>query len=117
MQRVGADRSLRVDVRVIAATNRDIEKEVAEGRFRADLFHRLNVVRVAVPPLRERRRDIPLLAGHFCDEARARLGVGPVRLTPSARALLVSASWPGNVRELENTLFRMVLQASRGVPR
>ncbi|WP_437785614.1 nitric oxide reductase transcriptional regulator NorR [Sorangium sp. So ce1097] len=117
VQRVGADRSLRVDVRVLAATNRDIEKEVAEGRFRADLFHRLNVVRVAVPPLRDRRSDIPLLAGHFCDAARARLGVGPVRLTPAARALLQRGAWPGNVRELENAVFRMVLQASRGVPR
>ncbi|WP_437603158.1 nitric oxide reductase transcriptional regulator NorR [Sorangium sp. So ce590] len=117
VQRVGADRSLRVDVRVVAATNRDIEKEVAAGRFRADLFHRLNVYRVAVPPLRERRSDIPLLAGHFCDAARARLGVGPVRLTQAARELLMDGPWPGNVRELENTLFRMVLQASRGVPR
>ncbi|WP_437626872.1 nitric oxide reductase transcriptional regulator NorR [Sorangium sp. So ce1151] len=117
VQRVGADRSLRVDVRVIAATNRDIEKEVAEGRFRADLFHRLNVYRLAVPPLRERRSDVPLLAGHFCDAARARLGLGPVRLTPATRGLLMSSAWPGNVRELENTLFRMVLQASRGVPR
>ncbi|WP_044965082.1 nitric oxide reductase transcriptional regulator NorR [Sorangium cellulosum] len=117
VQRVGADRSLRVDVRVVAATNRDIEREVAEGRFRADLFHRLNVYRLAVPPLRERRSDIPLLAGHFCDEARARLGVGPVRLTKAARELLAAGAWPGNVRELENTVFRMVLQASRGVPR
>ncbi|WP_437986707.1 nitric oxide reductase transcriptional regulator NorR [Sorangium sp. So ce117] len=117
VQRVGADRSLRVDVRVVAATNRDIEREVAEGRFRADLFHRLNVYRLAVPPLRERRSDIPLLAGHFCDEARARLGVGPVRLTKAARELLAGGAWPGNVRELENTVFRMVLQASRGVPR
>ncbi|AUX22548.1 transcriptional regulator [Sorangium cellulosum] len=117
VQRVGADRALRVDVRVVAATNRDIEKEVAAGRFRADLFHRLNVYRLSVPPLRERRSDIPLLAGHFCDEARARLGVGPVRLTPAAREILMSSPWPGNVRELENTLFRMVLQASRGVPR
>ncbi|WP_437563243.1 nitric oxide reductase transcriptional regulator NorR [Sorangium sp. So ce542] len=117
VQRVGADRSLRVDVRIVAATNRDIEKEVAEGRFRADLFHRLNVVRLAVPPLRERRSDIPLLAGHFCEEARARLGVGPVRISRAARELLVQGAWPGNVRELENTVFRMALQASRGAPR
>ncbi|WP_437728304.1 nitric oxide reductase transcriptional regulator NorR [Sorangium sp. So ce861] len=117
VQRVGADRSLRVDVRIVAATNRDVEKEVAEGRFRADLFHRLNVVRLAVPPLRERRSDIPLLAGHFCEEARARLGVGPVRISRAARELLVQSAWPGNVRELENTVFRMVLQASRGAPR
>ncbi|WP_437682169.1 nitric oxide reductase transcriptional regulator NorR [Sorangium sp. So ce131] len=117
VQRVGADRALRVDVRILAATNRDIEKEVAEGRFRADLYHRLNVYRLAVPPLRDRKSDIPLLAGHFCDAARARLGVGPVRIAPAARELLLQGSWPGNVRELENTLFRMVLQASRGAPR
>ncbi|AUX42545.1 uncharacterized protein SOCE26_039780 [Sorangium cellulosum] len=70
-----------------------------------------------MPPLRDRKSDIPLLAGHFCDAARARLGVGPVRIAPAARDLLLQGSWPGNVRELENTLSRMVLQASRGVPR
>jgi anaerobic nitric oxide reductase transcription regulator len=117
IQRVGADRPLHVDVRVIAATNRDLESEVAAGRFRADLFHRLNVFPMRVPPLRERRADIPLLAGFFCDLARRRLGLGPVRLDAEARALLSRYDWPGNVRELENVLSRVALRAAAAAPR
>jgi anaerobic nitric oxide reductase transcription regulator len=117
IQRVGADRPLSVDVRVLAATNRDLVRAVAEGRFRADLYHRLNVYPIAVPPLRERGEDLALLAGHFCDQARVRLGLGPVRLLPEARAELAAATWPGNVRELENHLFRLVLRAAEKVPR
>jgi len=117
IQRVGADRPLAVDVRVIAATHRDLREAIAAGRFRADLFHRLNVYPLHVPPLRERRSDVPRLAAHFCDAARAKLGVGPVRLTPQAQARLTAYPWPGNVRELENVLFRVVLQASARVPR
>jgi anaerobic nitric oxide reductase transcription regulator len=117
IQRVGSDAPLHVDVRILAATNRDLEKEVAEGRFREDLFHRLHVYRVEVPPLRERREDIPLLAGHFCDLARLRLGLGPVRLDASARGSLERHDWPGNVRELENMVQRAVLRASAGAKR
>ena len=112
VQRVGADRTHRVDVRVIAATNRDLEAQVAAGRFRADLFHRLAVYRIHTPPLRERREDVPLLAGVFCDQARVRLGLGPVRLTHAAQERLAAADWPGNVRELENVVSRAVLRAS-----
>ena len=117
IQRVGADRPLVVDVRVLAATNRDLEAEVTAGRFRADLFHRLHVYPLQVPPLRERRNDIPLLAGHFADQARVRLGLGPVRLNEAAREALLTQPWPGNVRELENVVFRGVLRAADRVPR
>ncbi|MEZ6186841.1 MAG: nitric oxide reductase transcriptional regulator NorR [Planctomycetota bacterium] len=112
VQRVGADVPHRVDVRVLAATNRDLEAEVAAGRFRADLFHRLAVYRIHAPPLRARVEDVGLLAGAFADRVRRRLGSGPVRVNHAAQAALRSASWPGNVRELENVVSRAVLAAS-----
>src|SRR5512143_3199772 len=114
IQRVGSDRAHRVDVRVVAATNRDLEGEVARGRFRADLYHRLAVFPLRVPPLRERREDVPVLAAHFADAARRRLGLGPVRLSEPVRERLAAADWPGNVRELENVVSRAVLRASAG---
>ncbi|MCB9537475.1 MAG: nitric oxide reductase transcriptional regulator NorR [Myxococcales bacterium] len=117
VQRVGADRLIRVDVRVVTATNRDLAKEVEAGRFRGDLFHRLNMYPIEVPPLRDRRPDISLLAGFFLDTYRRRLGLGPMRLNDEARCILVSADWPGNVRELDHTLGRAVLRASASVPR
>jgi len=117
LQRVGADRVSTVDVRVLAATNRDLEEEIRAGRFRADLYHRLKVYPLHVPALRERREDVPLLAGYFCDVARRRLGTGPVRLTAEAAAALAGSSWPGNVRELENVISRVVLQAAARIPR
>src|SRR5512143_518093 len=112
VQRVGSDRVHRVDVRIVAATNRNLEREVEGGRFRADLYHRLAVFPLRVPPLRERRDDIPLLVAHFADEARRRLGLGPLRLPDEARERLVAADWPGNVRELENVVSRAVLRAA-----
>jgi len=111
IQRVGSDQPLRVDVRIIAATNRDLAAEVAAGRFRADLYHRLAVYPVTVPPLRERREDIAVLAGYFLDRYRARLGVGRVLLTPAASEALTAAPWPGNARELDHVLARAVLRA------
>lgn len=117
VQRVGSDRPLRVNVRVVAATNRDLEHEVAAGRFRADLFHRLNMYPIHVPPLRDRRSDISLLAGFFLDLYRRRLGLGPVRLNEAARQALLGAEWPGNVRELDHLLGRAVLRASAEVER
>jgi two-component system response regulator AtoC len=108
---LGESKSRRVDVRVIAATARELEAEVAEGRFREDLFYRLNVLRVVVPPLRERREDIPLLVDHFLAQARDTLGK-PVRgISDDALARLVSYRWPGNVRELENVIERAVILA------
>jgi anaerobic nitric oxide reductase transcription regulator len=114
IQRVGSDRTLRVDVRVIAATNRDLAEEVRAGRFRGDLYYRLSVYPLHIPPLRDRREDIGLLSGHLLDLARARLRVGQLRLTVSAREALREYDWPGNVRELEHTLLRAALRASEG---
>jgi anaerobic nitric oxide reductase transcription regulator len=114
IQRVGSDRVHTVNVRVIAATNRDLEREVQHGRFRADLYHRLAVFPLRVPPLRERRDDIALLASHFADVAARRIGVAGVRVDASAKARLADADWPGNVRELENVVARGVLRAAAG---
>jgi DNA-binding NtrC family response regulator len=109
---VGSQRVLTVDVRVIAATHRDLDRAVQEGRLRQDLFYRLNVFRIEVPALRERREDIPLLAAHFL---RASASGRTPTLSAAALAALSAHSWPGNVRELENTLHRLALQAGGGV--
>lgn len=114
IQRVGADRVIRIDVRVIAATNRDLEKEVEAGRFRADLFHRLHVYPIRVPALREHKEDMAVLAGHFLEAARHRLGLGQIDLHPLALTALEAYDWPGNVRELEHLLLRASLKAGRG---
>ncbi|MCA9756855.1 MAG: nitric oxide reductase transcriptional regulator NorR [Candidatus Eisenbacteria bacterium] len=117
VQRVGDEKIRRVDVRILAATNRDLEQEVAAGRFRADLYHRIAVYPIRVPALRERLEDIPLLAAHFLEKVRRRLGLGAVRLSMEARELLLSAEWPGNVRELENVISRAVVRAAAGTKR
>ncbi len=114
VQRVGSDAVNRVDVRIIAATNRRLADEVAQGRFRADLYHRLAAFPLHVPPLAEHRDDIPLLAMHFADMARRRLGLGRVTISGPAQQLLTAADWPGNVRELENVVGRAVLRAAAG---
>ncbi len=114
VQRVGSDKAIHVDVRVLAATNRNLDEEVAAGRFRADLFHRLSVYPVKVPPLRARKEDLPVLAGFFLDNARSRLALGPVRLTPGALEKLMEYDWPGNIRELEHMMLRAALKASGG---
>jgi anaerobic nitric oxide reductase transcription regulator len=111
LQRVGSDREHRVDVRIIAASNRDLADEVRAGRCRADFYHRISVYPLTVPPLRERGNDVVLLAGGFLEENRARLGVSGLRLSPEAQALLPGWSWPGNVRELEHTIGRAALKA------
>jgi transcriptional regulator with GAF, ATPase, and Fis domain len=113
-ERVGEERTRTVDVRLIAATNRDIRKEVDEGRFRQDLFYRLNVFPIVVPPLRERVDDIPLLAGHFLEQAARRLRLPPARLSEANVRLLQSYHWPGNVRELQNATERALILAQRG---
>jgi anaerobic nitric oxide reductase transcription regulator len=115
--RLGGKHDVHVDVRIVAATNRDLEAQVEAGRFRADLFHRLNVYRLRVPPLRERLEDVPLLAGWFSDQSGRRIGCGSVRLSADARAALQGLSWPGNVRELENVISRAVLRASADAAR
>lgn len=115
IQRVGADHTTRVDVRVFAATNRDLEAEVKAGRFRSDLLHRLDVCRIHSPALREHREDIPDLAGHAADGLRRKLGTGPIRFTPDSQGVLMAATWPGNVRELENQIARAALTAAARV--
>ncbi|MCP5331662.1 MAG: nitric oxide reductase transcriptional regulator NorR [Pseudomonadales bacterium] len=118
IQRVGSDENHQVDVRIIAATNRNLEQEVREGRFRADLFHRLSVYPLTVPPLRERgEEDIALIAGHFLQVCEKRFGLRAIRLHAEAQAWMRSYTWPGNVRELENAISRAVVKAiSEGVP-
>jgi two-component system response regulator AtoC len=108
-ERVGGSVTLQVDARVLAATNRDLEREVAEGRFREDLYYRLNVIRINLPPLRERREDIPALVAHFLDLFRPAPGAAPVKISAAAMTQLVAADWPGNVRQLENTIQRAVV--------
>ncbi|WP_415915582.1 nitric oxide reductase transcriptional regulator NorR [Pseudomonas amygdali] len=116
LQRVGADQEHHVDVRIIAATNRDLAEEVRSGRFRADLYHRLSVYPLLVPALRERGRDVLLLAGYFLEENRVRMGLRGLRLSAEAQRLLLAHPWPGNVRELEHLISRAVLKALSAHP-
>jgi DNA-binding NtrC family response regulator len=110
-ERVGGIKTLKVDVRLIAATNRDLKSLIAEGRFREDLYYRLAVVPIALPPLRDRREDIPLLVAHFIEKYDRRLGKSVERIDDDALQLLVDYGWPGNIRELENLMERSVLFA------
>ena len=112
VQRVGSDVVHRVDVRVVAATNRDLAEEVAAGRFRDDLYHRLSVFPLQVPLLRDRGEDVLQLAEHFLGRQRCRCGVSDLRLDVSARKALRADTWPGNVRELEHVIARGALRAS-----
>ena len=106
---VGSEAEVPVDVRVIAATNRDLRAEVAAGRFRQDLFYRLEVVTLPIPPLRERREDIAELALHFNAQLSVRLGLPPLVFTPADLARLSAYAWPGNVRELRNLVERSLI--------
>lgn len=110
--RIGGARSISVDVRVIAATNKNVEAEIAAGRFREDLYYRLNVVPIHVPPLREHREDIPALVSYFVAVLTEREGIVPRRMGESAMEKLKSFDWPGNVRELRNTVERLLILAS-----
>jgi len=110
---VGATEEAEVDVRVIAATNRDLETEVSRGAFRPDLYYRLNVIELVVPPLRERKADIPLLAREFARKYSERYGLGHVvQLSPELVEYLERQAWPGNVRQLENTIARCIALAT-----
>jgi transcriptional regulator with GAF, ATPase, and Fis domain len=111
---IGGNVTKKVDVRIVAATNRDLEKEVAEGRFREDLFYRLKVFPLRVPPLRERREDVPLLAGHFLKRYAQEFGRNVRGFSQQAMELLSAYKWPGNVRELENEVQRLVIQIDDG---
>jgi DNA-binding NtrC family response regulator len=112
-ERVGGSESIEVDVHVIAATNRSLKRLVKQGKFREDLYYRLNVVKIDLPPLRERVEDIPLLAAHFA-EKYARPGEPPKRFSPAAMEVLLNYRWPGNIRELENSIERASITSTNG---
>jgi two-component system, NtrC family, response regulator HydG len=109
VERIGGSSTIKVDVRIIAATNRILEEEIAKGRFRMDLYYRLNVFPLNLPPLRERQEDIPLLAEYFLENYSRKMGLHGLRFSPAAIQALVNSNWPGNVRELEHTIERTVL--------
>ncbi|WP_353151874.1 nitric oxide reductase transcriptional regulator NorR [Pollutimonas bauzanensis] len=118
IQRLGTDETIKTDVRIIAATNRQLKESTRSGDFRADLYHRLSVYPVHIPPLRERDQDILILAGHFLEFNRTRLGLRGVRLSYAAERALLTYNWPGNVRELEHVISRAALKMlSRGASR
>jgi DNA-binding NtrC family response regulator len=115
-ERVGGNTPIRVDVRVVAATHRDLTAMIREGKFREDLFYRLNVVKLEVPPLRDRAEDIPLLAAHFAQKY-AHSGQPPYQIAPDAMERLIEYSWPGNVRQLENAIERACVTATESMIR
>jgi DNA-binding NtrC family response regulator len=107
--RVGGNEEVKVDVRIIAATNKNLAEEVHQGRFREDLYYRLNVIEIRIPPLRERREDIPLLAEHFVQRISSELGKDISGISAAALKVLITYDWPGNVRELENVIERALV--------
>jgi anaerobic nitric oxide reductase transcription regulator len=117
IQRIGSDRHIKVNIRVIAATNRNLQKGVADGQFRADLYHRLAVYPIHVPSLRERGKDVLLLAGLFLEKNKQRLAVQGLRLDHESKQALLNYQWPGNIRELEHLLSRAALKAVTGEKR
>ena len=113
-RRVGGTKDISVDIRIVAATNKDLRAAVQDGTFRKDLYYRLQVVTITIPPLRERREDIPLLAQHFLEHFSREFKKRPPRLTPEVERLLVQYDWPGNVRELRNVIERAMILADEG---
>jgi len=109
LSRVGSDKDITVDVRVVAATNKDLQKEIEKGNFREDLYHRLCVIPIHVPSLDERKDDIPLLVEHFVEQVCAESGKGLVKFSPEAIAALQERTWPGNIRELRNVVERLLI--------
>jgi two-component system nitrogen regulation response regulator NtrX len=115
VQRVGSDRDIKVDVRVIAATNKDLKKEIAAGNFREDLYHRLAVILINVPPLNERRDDIPLLVEYFAGKIANEHGTAKKKFSPKAIKLLQEYDWTGNIRELRNVVERLIILGGENV--
>ena len=113
--RVGGDKEIPVDVRVIAATNKNLAEEIEKGNFREDLYHRLSVIMIEVPPLRDRKEDIPLLAKHFMDDISAANGKAPLEFSPEALQMLSDMPWSGNVRELRNVVERLAILCDKKV--
>jgi DNA-binding NtrC family response regulator len=114
LERVGGNRTIKVDVRILAATNQDLESRVQQGQFRQDLFYRLNVIPITIPPLRARREDLPPLIEHFLSSVAARLGRPPKAVAPDAYRALLAHDWPGNVRELEHSIEQATVLAGAG---
>ena len=114
IQPLGEQRPQKVDVRIIAATNTDLEKMVADGRFREDLYYRLNVIRLRVPPLRERRSEVPTIVNYYINHYSAKFGRRDIQITPPTLDLLMVNDWPGNVRQLCNEIQRVVARAEDG---
>ena len=109
ISRVGSDKDIKVDVRVVAATNKDLKKEIEGGRFREDLYHRLAVILIKVPALNDRRDDIPLLIKHFSEKIAAEQGTAPKKFSAKAIDLLKGYDWTGNIRELRNVVERLII--------
>jgi hydrogenase-4 transcriptional activator len=114
IQPLGEQRPTKVDVRIIAATNSDLDEMVKDGRFREDLYYRLNVIRLRVPPLRERRSEIPTLVNHYISHYAAKFGRRDIRITPETIDLLMVCEWPGNIRQLVNEIQRIMARAEDG---
>ena len=114
-ERVGGTEPVKVDIRIVAATNKDLAKMVEEGRFREDLYYRLNVVQIHIPPLRERREDIPLLVSHFIAQIASENGITPKSFTQEAQNYLSGYEWPGNIRQLQNVIERCMVMIPRDV--
>jgi len=114
IQPLGEQRPIKVDVRIIAATNSDLEEMVKDGRFREDLYYRLNVIRLRVPPLRERRSEIPTIVNHYIGHYAAKFGRSDIRITPETIDLLMVCDWPGNIRQLVNEIQRIMARAEDG---
>jgi putative two component, sigma54 specific, transcriptional regulator, fis family len=115
ISRVGSDKDISIDVRVIAATNKDLKKEIAEGRFREDLYHRLAVILIKVPSLNERKDDIPLLVEHFCNRISQEQGIAPKKFSEKAIAMLQEQDWTGNIRELRNVVERLIILGGKEI--
>jgi DNA-binding NtrC family response regulator len=114
IQPLGEQRPIHVDVRIIAATNTDLEEMVAQGRFREDLYYRLNVIRLRVPPLRERRSEVPAIVNYYLNHYSSKFGRKGIQITPQAVDLLMVSDWPGNVRQLCNEIQRIVARSEEG---
>src|SRR5690606_8776708 len=115
LQRVGSDKDIKVDVRVIAATNKDLKSEIEKGNFREDLYHRLAVILVKVPALNDRREDIPLLIKHFAEKISSEQGTAVKKFSTKAIQLLQEYDWTGNIRELRNVVERLIILGSKEV--
>jgi len=115
IQRVGSDKDIKVDVRIIAATNKDLKKEIENGKFREDLYHRLAVILIQVPSLNERREDIPLLINHFTDKIANEHGTAKKVFSDKAIKLLQDYDWTGNIRELRNVVERLIILGDKEV--